>query len=371
MKKTKVGIVGCGAISGIYFQNCHKVFQDIEVAACADLMPERAEEKAREFGVAKACPVDELLADPSIQIVVNLTVPKAHAEVATAALKAGKHVHGEKPLSVNRADAKALLALARKKGLRVGSAPDTFLGAGIQTCRKLIDDGWIGRPVSCTAFMQCAGHESWHPSPEFYYELGGGPMLDMGPYYLTALVNLLGPVKRVTGSTQSAFKTRTITSQPKFGKVVPVETPTHIAGVMDFANGAVGTIITSFDVVAHHLPNIEIHGTEGSLQVPDPNGFGGPVRLFRRGMQEWQDVPLSHGYADNSRGIGVADMALAIRQKRPHRANGDLAFHVLDLMLSFEEASTTGRHVQVKSTCERPAPMPMGIGYGLLEPTLE
>ncbi len=368
MKKTKIGIIGCGNISGIYFQNCHKNFQNLEVAACADLDMSRAEAKAKEFGVAKACSVEELLADPEIKIVVNLTVPKAHAQVALAALKAGKNVHGEKPLSLNRDDAKKILALAKKNNLRVGSAPDTFLGAGIQTCRKLIDDGWIGRPVSCTAFMQCAGHESWHPSPEFYYELGGGPMLDMGPYYLTALVNLLGPVKRITGSTQSAFKTRTITSQPKFGKVVPVETPTHLAGVMDFANGVVGTIITSFDVVAHHLPNIEIHGTEGSLQVPDPNCYGGPVRVFRRGMKEWQDVPLTHGYAENSRGIGVADMALAIQQKRQHRANGDLAYHVLDLMLSFQEASESGKHILVKSTCERPAPLPMGLANGLLEP---
>ena len=371
MKKTKIGIIGCGAISGIYFQNCNGNFQNLEVAACADLDMSRAKVQAEKYGVAKACTVDELLADPEIQIVVNLTVPKAHASVAIAALKAGKNVHGEKPLSINRADAKAILALAKKKGLRVGSAPDTFLGAGIQTCRKLIDDGWIGRPVSCTAFMQCAGHESWHPSPEFYYEMGGGPMLDMGPYYLTALVNLLGPVKRVTGSTQSAFKTRTITSKPKFGKIVPVETPTHIAGVMDFASGVVGTIITSFDVVAHHLPNIEIHGTEGSLQVPDPNCYGGPVRIFRRGMKEWQDVPLTHGYAENSRGIGVADMALAIRQKRPHRANGDLAYHVLDLMLSFREASEAGRHIAIKSTCERPAPLPMGLANGLLEPVFK
>ncbi len=367
MKKTPIGIVGCGAISGIYFKMCHQYFQNIEVVACADLVREKAEARAQEFGVGRVCTVEEMLADPKIEIVVNLTVPKAHAPVATAALNAGKHVHGEKPLGVTRAEGKALVALAKRKKLRLGSAPDTFLGAGIQTCRKLIDDGWIGRPVSATAFMQCRGHESWHPSPEFYYEVGGGPMLDMGPYYLTALVNLLGPVRRVTGSTQKAFETRTITSQPKFGKVVPVETPTHIAGVMDFASGAVGTIITSFDVCGHHLPNIEIHGTEGSMQVPDPNGFGGPVRIFRSGMKEWMEVPLSHSYPDNSRGIGVADMAAAIRANRPHRANGDLAFHVLDLMLSFQEASESGRHVTIASTCERPAPMPMNLGHGLLE----
>ena len=365
--KTRIGVIGCGAISGIYMKNCHQFFRNIEVVACADLVREKAEACAKEYGVARVLSVDGLLAAPDVDIVLNLTVPKAHADIALAALQAGKHVHTEKPLATCIEAGKKVVDAARRRKLRIGCAPDTFLGAGIQTCRKLIDDGWIGKPVAATAFMLCRGHESWHPSPEFYYEVGGGPMLDMGPYYLTALVNLIGPVKRVTGSTRVTFPTRTITSQPKYGKVVQVETPTHLAGVMDFASGAVGTIITSFDVCAHHLPNIEIHGTEGSLQVPDPNGFGGEILLRRAGAKDWQAVPHSHIYAENSRGIGLADMANAIAARRPHRANGELAFHILDVMLAFQDSSDSGRHVEIESTCERPAPLPLGLRAGELD----
>jgi len=309
----------------------------------------------------------ELLADPEIEIVINLTIPKAHAEVALAALQAGKSVHNEKPLAIERAQAHQLLALAREEGLRVGCAPDTFLGGGIQTCRKLIDDGWIGEPIAATAFMTCHGHESWHPDPEFYYKVGGGPMFDMGPYYLTALVNLIGPVRRVTGSARITFPERLVTSQPKHGTRIEVDVPTHVAGVLDFANGAVGTIITSFDIWSAHLPRIEIYGTEGSLSVPDPNGFGGPVLVKRAGASEWSDVPLTHGYAVNSRGIGVADMAYALRSGRPHRANGELAYHVLDIMHAFHDASREGKHIELASTCDRPAPLPMGLLPGTLD----
>lgn len=366
MHRTHVGIIGCGNISGIYFK-AGQTFHNIEISACADMVLDKAKAKATEFGVARACSVQELLADPSIEIVVNLTVPKAHAEVDRAALQAGKHVHAEKPLAVNRVDGQAVMELARRKQLRVGSAPDTFMGAGLQTCRKLIDDGWIGRPVAATAFMMCHGHESWHPDPEFYYEVGGGPMFDMGPYYLTALVSLLGPARRVSGATQVSFPERTITSQPKYGKQVKVETPTHVAGLVDFACGAVATIITTFDVWHAELPRIEIYGTEGTLSVPDPNTFGGPVRIRRPGMKDWQDVPLCFGYADNSRGIAVADMAAAIRTGRPHRANGDLAFHVLDIMVALHESSDQGRHITLASTCERPAPLPLNLRPGTVE----
>jgi len=366
MEKTKVGIVGCGNISGIYFKMC-KWFEILDVGAAADLIPERAQAKAREFGVAKACSVDELLADPEIQIVVNLTIPKAHAPVALAALKAGKSVHNEKPLALTREDGKKMLALAKRKGLRVGCAPDTFMGAGIQTCRKLIDDGVIGEPVGATAFMLCHGHESWHPDPEFYYKPGGGPMFDMGPYYLTAIVALMGPVRRVTGSARATFAERLITSQPKSGTRIQVEVPTHVAGVMDFASGAICTIVTSFDVWAGQHLCIEVYGTEATMQVPDPNGFGGPVRIRRPGDKEWAEMPLTHGYAENSRGIGVADMAYALRSGRPHRASGDLAYHVLDIMHAFHDASAKGKHVVLKSTCDRPAPLPTGLKPGTLD----
>jgi len=260
-----------------------------------------------------------------------------------------------------------MLALANKKGLRVGGAPDTFLGGGHQTCRKLIDDGWIGQPIAAIAFMVCHGHESWHPDPDFYYQLGGGPMFDMGPYYLTALVNMLGPVKRVTGSARVTFPERLITSQPKYGTKIKVNTPTHIAGVMDFASGAVGTVIMSFDVWTHHLPCIEVYGTEGSLMVPDPNGFGGVPQIFRPGSEGWSGVPLTHIYAENSRGLGVADMACGLRSGRPHRANGELTYHVLDVMHAFHDASKENRHIEVKSTCERPAPLPLGLKSGSLD----
>ena len=344
MAKTKIGIIGCGNISGIYLKNCQTVFEDITIAAVADMLPERAKAKAEEFKIPKACSVAELLADPEIKIVVNLTIPKAHGEVALAALQAGKSVHNEKPLALTREDGKKLLDLAKAKNLRVGCAPDTFMGGGIQTCRKLIDDGWIGQPVAATAFMTCHGHESWHPDPEFYYKVGGGPMFDMGPYYLTALVALMGPARRVTGSVRTTFATRTITSQPKYG-----------------------TVITSFDVWAAKLPCIEIYGTTGSLSVPDPNGFGGPVMVRRAGAKDWSEVPLTHAHADNCRGIAVADMAKAIAANRPHRANGELAYHVLDMMHAVHDASKANQHVMLQSTCQQPAPLPMDLRNGQMD----
>ena len=364
-KPVGIGIVGCGAISAAYLENS-KVFPILNVVACADLDPERARERAEEFGVPRACTVDELLADPEIEIVVNLTIPKAHAEVAMAALESGKCAYNEKPLAVSREDGRGMLELALQNNLLLGGAPDTFLGGGHQTCRKLIDDGWIGEPVAATAFMMGHGHESWHQDPEFFYHAGGGPMFDMGPYYLTALINMIGPVAKVTGSTRITFPERTITSEKKHGQKIQVEVPTHIAGIMEFNNGAIGTIVTSFDVWGGQLPSIEVYGTEGSLSVPDPNGFGGVVRV-KRGRDEWRELPLSHGYVENRRSIGVADMATALRTGRSQRASGELTYHVLDLMHSFHDAAQRGEHVKLESTCERPAPLPMGLLEGELE----
>ena len=260
MERIKVGVIGCGNISGIYFKMMREVYaQSLEVVACADLDKSRAKTKAAENPGVKAMSVNKLLNDPEIKIVVNLTIPKAHYSVAMKALKAGKHVYGEKPLTITRSEGRRMLALAAERKLLIGNAPDTFLGGGIQTCRKLIDDGVIGEPVAATAFMMGRGHESWHPDPEFYYEVGGGPMFDMGPYYLTALINLLGPVKNVVGSTRISFPTRTITSEKKHGKIVPVEVPTHVAGILNFAAGAVGTMagvfapVTSSSFMAQNL----------------------------------------------------------------------------------------------------------------------
>jgi predicted dehydrogenase len=234
------------------------------------------------------------------------------------------------------------------------------MGAGLQTCRQLIDEGAIGTPVAATAFMMGHGHESWHPDPAFYYQVGGGPMFDMGPYYLTALVSLIGAARRVTGSTQISFQERTITSKPRAGQTIKVEIPTHISAVIDFASGVVGTMVMSFDVWAAHVPRIEIYGSDGTLSVPDPNTFGGPVQLWRHDDREWREMPLTQEFPENWRGLGVADMAKALRDGHPSRAGGDLAYHVLDIMHAVHDASREGRHVDLASTTERPAPMRAG-----------
>ena len=357
---TQIGIIGCGNISGIYFES-GKRFKNIEVVACADLLLDRAKAKAEQYDVPKALTVDQILADPDVEIIVNLTIPKAHAQVALAALAAGKHVYGEKPLAVRRDQAIEMVRIAKEKGLRIGGAPDTFFGAGHQTSRKLIDDGAIGEPIAATGFMLCHGHETWHPDPAFYYQEGGGPMLDMGPYYLTALVNMIGGVSKVSASARATFAERTITSAAKNGEIITVETPTHIASTLDFANGAIGTLVTSFDVWTHTHSNIEVYGTEGSLLVPDPNGYGGVVKVRRSSEPEWREVAHTHGFAANSRGVAVADMASAIQEGRPHRASGDLAFHVLDIMLATLESSASGARIDLTSGVERPAALPTGL----------
>lgn len=349
----KIGVIGCGNISSNYIRNSRQ-YDNIVFSAFADLDLDRAKAKAEEYGNgAKACTVDEILADPEIEIILNITIPKAHYSVAKAALQAGKHVYNEKPLTISREEGKELCDLAAEKGLRLGGAPDTFMGAGIQTCRKIIEEGLIGDPVGATAFMMGHGHESWHPDPEFYYEVGGGPMFDMGPYYLTALVNLMGPVDSVMGSTRISFPERTITSEKKYGKKITVEVPTHVVGLLNFTNGAVGTIITSFDVWAHHMPRIEIYGSKGSLIVPDPNTFDGEVQLWTEETKEWQTIPLLKERKYEGRSIGVADMAYAVDNSREHRANGDLTFHVLDIMHALHDSSDHGKRVDLEKVLEK------------------
>ncbi|MDQ3854875.1 MAG: Gfo/Idh/MocA family oxidoreductase [Chloroflexota bacterium] len=362
----KVGLIGCGTISGAYLRS-GRAFEVMEVVACSDIILERAQARAAEFGVPKACTPEELLQDPEIEIVVNLTIPAVHAEVSIAALQAGKHVYSEKPLAIELEDGRKVLEAALERGLRVGCAPDTFLGGGQQTCRKLVDDGVIGEPVGASAFMLSHGPENWHPDPAFLYAHGAGPLFDMGPYYLTAMANLIGPIRRITGSTRITFPERTITSQPRYGEQIVVDAPTYIAGVLDFQNGAIGTMITTFDVWASQLPRIEIYGTKGTLSVPDPNTFGGPVRMKLEGDEDWREVPLTHGYTKQGRGLGVADMAQAIRSGRPHRASGELAYQVLEAMHAFVTASDEGRHVELSSRGDRPAPLPVGLPAGVLD----
>lgn len=366
VRPMKIGVIGCGNISGCYLKN-QKQFPVLDVVAVSDLDMSRAEAQAEEYEIPRASSVEELLKDPQIEIVLNLTTPAAHTPVNLAALEAGKHVYLEKPLAINLEDAKKVLALAKKKNLRVGCAPDTILGAGHQTARKLLDDGWIGQPIAAVAFMTCRGHESWHPDSEFYYQTGGGPMFDMGPYYLSDLVQLLGPVKRVCGSAQKSFPTRTMTVDVKYGKVIPVNVATHVAGTMDFASGAVATVIMSFDVVSSSLPRIEIYGSEGTLTVPNPNCFGEDVFVNRVRGGEKIKMPHTHNYPENHRSLGLADMAYAIQTGRPHRASGELAYHVLELFHAFHIASDTGKYYDVQSSVQRPAPMAMGLLPGILD----
>lgn len=367
MKKTmQVGVIGCGNISNAYFQAA-KTFHQMEYLYCADLNPDAAKAKAEAFG-CQAVGVEELLDRQEVAIILNLTTPQSHTAVDRMALQAGKHVYAEKPFGIDLEDGRQVIEVARRKGLRVGSAPDTFLGAGGQTCRKLIDDGWIGQPLSGTAFMMCAGHEAWHPNPGFYYLKGGGPLFDMGPYYLTALVNLLGPVAKVAAMAGRGRQQRICTSEGRFGDLLPVEVNTHLTGTLQFVSGAIITLIMSFDVIKHNCPCLEIHGTAGSLVCPDPNGFGGPVKYSAFGGRgkEWQEVPSPFGYADNFRSIGLADMAEAILDGRPHRASGDLAFHVLEIMCGLDTAAASDQSVAIQSTCERPEPLAMGLLNGRL-----
>jgi predicted dehydrogenase len=337
----------------------------VEIVACADILPERAEAQARAYGVPKACVPEELLADPEVEVVLNLTVPAVHAEVSLAALEAGKHVYTEKPLAVGLEDGWRMLELATERGLLIGCAPDTFLGGGLQTCRKVMDEGIIGEPVAVTALMMTHGPEDWHPNPDFFYQLGAGPMFDMGPYYLTALTTLLGPIRRITGSARVTFPERTVTSEPNAGSTITVNTPTHVAGVMDFEGGLVGTLVTSFDVYSEEHSRIDVYGTEGTLSLPDPNTFGGPVRVWRSGENAWTEVPLTHPYTENSRGLGLADMAQALRSGRRHRASGELGLHVLDAIHAFLDSSENGRHVEVSSTFDRPEALPTGSPAGI------
>lgn len=363
--RINVGIIGCGNIFPAYAKGC-ALFRKLHLQACADLNADAARARAEEFSI-NALSIDELLADPGIDLVINLTIPKVHAKVSRDILQAGKHAYSEKPLAVDLAEGRQLVELAAQKGLRLGCAPDTFLGAGLQTSRKLIDDGWIGRPIGGTAFMLSSGPESWHPNPAFFYERGAGPMFDMGPYYITALVHLLGPVRSVSAMTSRVRAERLATCKEQFGRILPVEVPTHYSGSLLFENEAVVNMAISFDVTAHTHRPIEIYGTTGSLGVPDPNTFGGPVAVHRKGYEGWKEMPLAFGYHENSRSIGAADMAHAIRSGRPHRCDGRLALHVLEVMTAFEESHNTRAWVDIQSPCAQPQPFPLGLTASLLD----
>lgn len=359
----RIGMLGCGNISSQYLRVA-RTLPDIEIVACSDQRMEAAEQRAQEFQVPRILEPESLLSDNEIDIILNLTPPGAHYEMSLASLEAGKSVYCEKPLALEAEEGRHLVAVAEEKGLRIGCAPDTFLGAGFQSARTYLDEGLVGDPVAATAFLMSRGHEHWHPNPEFYYLPGGGPMFDMGPYYLTALVHLLGPVERVTGSARVSFPQRTIGSEPLRGQVIDVQVPTHVTGILDFESGVVATLITTFDVQASGLPRMELFGSQGTLSLPDPNTFGGPLRVRSATDDDWRDLELTHENRDASRGLGLADMARAIVEGRPHRASGDLALHVLEIMEAIHVASREGRHIPIQSRVSRPMTLPRGLDVG-------
>ena len=358
----RIGVIGTGVISAQYFAQLSKL-ANLRLAAVADLDAARASTAAAEQGTT-AMTVDELLADPDIDAVLNLTIPAAHAEIGLRALAAGKHLYTEKPLALTTAEARPMLAAADAPGLRVGSAPDTVLGTGIQTARAVLDSGRIGDPVGASVHWSNSGHEAWHPAPEFYFQPGGGPLFDMGPYYLTSLITLFGPVVRVSGTVSRSGRERTIASGPNAGAPVPVNVDTHVTALLEHANGVTSTVTISFEIWATRAPQFEVYGTAGTIAVPDPNLFSDPVSVAvatdPAAEPEFVEVPVEAGYADAGRGVGLSDLARAIDTGRPHRASGALAFHVLDVMESVIRAGHEHSTIGVTSTVERPEPVPLG-----------
>ncbi|MFB2600033.1 Gfo/Idh/MocA family protein [Herbiconiux sp. P17] len=350
-----IGIVGLGVISRAYLQTLAS-HPRLRIVAVADLDPERARATAALTG-ASALDVGATLAHPDVDTVLNLTIPAAHAEVALAAIGHGKDVYGEKPLATTLADGRAILASATAAGVRVGSAPDTVLGTGTQTARAAVDAGAIGRPISATATWVAPGHEAWHPNPDFYYAPGGGPLLDMGPYYLTSLVQILGPVVSATGASSRVRPRRVIATGPRVGEEIPVTVDTHVTGILEHTSGALSTVTMSFDGVRTDANPIEIHGESGSLSVPDPNDFGGDVRLFGLGDDAWSVLPATAGFEDGGRGAGLIDFALGDREHP--RASGALALHVLEVMTAILDSARSGRRLPIESRVERPPLVPL------------
>ncbi|HEV2073177.1 MAG TPA: Gfo/Idh/MocA family oxidoreductase [Thermomicrobiales bacterium] len=350
-----IGIVGAGVISEVYLKNLSTLFNHTKVIGVADVLAERAKSRADQFGI-EALTVEELLAHPKIELVVNLTIPAAHADIALRALEAGKSIYNEKPLAIARQEGKRILEIAQEKGLHVGSAPDTFLGGGLQTVRQLLDEGIIGEPVAIHAALLGHGMEHWHPDPFFFFQPGAGPLFDVGVYYITALAALLGPFASVSALARASFPERTIGNGPKLGEKIPVTTPTHIVSSVEFESGVLGSLTASFDVWETEFANLTIYGADGTLRLPDPNTFGGPIKLLVGDSKEWQEIPVTKPHTENSRGLGAADLAMSMRTGHPARASGELGYHVLDVMHAILESAERGTHIAVESTVARPAP---------------
>lgn len=363
----KAGMVGVGCISGIYLKNFTEVFRDVELVALCDLIRSRAEEAQRKYNIPKLYDtMEELFADKEIDIVINLTRPYQHYEVSRAALLAGKHVYSEKPLGASLEEGEKLVALAKEKGLVIGGAPDTFMGAGIQTCRRLLDSGELGEAVGGRFVMANHGMETWHPDPDFYYQRGGGPLFDMGPYYITAMINLLGGIRSVYGCSHTAYATRLISSEPHKGEIIQVNTPTHIEGILHLESGISVSLLTSFDIYQSRQTNIEIYTTKGTLYVPDPNNFGGKI-IFRNGETGTDiEYPLEFDYSENSRCLGLDDMAKAIESGRRGRTTSRQTLHVLEAMSGIMISAETGKPYELKSKFEREAPMDPALPHGYL-----
>ncbi|EEP70357.1 oxidoreductase [Micromonospora sp. ATCC 39149] len=353
----RVGVVGLGVISRAYLDTLAN-HPAVSIVAVADLDASRSAAVAAMIPGAEALSVEHLFDRPDVQTVLNLTIPAAHAEISLGAIDAGKSVYVEKPLAVAFPDGRSIIDRAASAGVRVGCAPDTVLGTGTQTARAAIDGGLIGRPLSASAVMVTPGHERWHPHPDFYYAPGGGPLLDMGPYYISALIHLLGPVRAVSGSASRLRAERVIGSGPRLGHRIPVQVDTHVTGVLEHASGALSTITTTFDGVATTAAPIEVHGETGTLAVPDPNYFDGEVRLFALGGNGWRVVAPRAGYVDGSRGIGLIDDVTGDGQ-RPPRAGGDVGLHVLDTMTTLLRAAAEGRRIELTTVVERPELVPL------------
>lgn len=377
MMNNRIGIIGCGNIAQVYLRDFAESYSNqVQVVACADIFPDKARETAQAFHIPKHCTPEELVNLPEVDIVLNLTVPAAHTEVNQMALNAGKHVYCEKPLALSLDEAKATLELAAGKGLRVACAPDTFMGPALQTCRKLIDEGWIGKPFAAAVNIAGWGPETWHPNPQFFYQFGGGPLLDMGPYAVAALVNLFGPMKRMQCMAAKALEKRRIYSQPHCGEMIDVEVNTHYSGSAEMAVGVVVSMNMSFDLWQSGLPCFEVYGTEGTLKIPHPADFSGTISLYRAngvidelegrgavpGKDQWYQVPaVLSGSVGNRRGLGIVDLIAAINSGRAHRTGEDFILHCTEILLAFDQAAAGGGEYRFQTTCERPEPMPAGL----------
>ena len=370
-KTFRVGLIGTGRISDIYLKNI-KDIAGVDITACGSLNMDESRAKAAEYGVPRVMTPEEIIADPDIDAVLNLTIPAAHAGISMAALKADKHVYSEKPFVTDLEDGRRVLELATAKGLMVGNAPDTFFGGRWQTLRKLLDSGIIGAPHSVSAIVPTSGVERHHPNPYFYYAKGGGPLLDLGPYYLAAMVFCLGPITRVAGLGRRREASRMIENGPRHGEMMPVEVETHCLSLIEFESGVTGQMMVSFDVWESETPRLEIYGTEGTLCIPDPdpgdgaNIFQGPVWVRTRDTArwtmrprpkapaDWQVADNSHGLNFDARGVGLADLAMAVHEGREPRANGALGLHLCEVMEGMLQSPGLGRFVNIASTCARP-----------------